>query len=118
MSASILNGCKQTLLAEQLLLHILVKLFGLIIKNKNSVCKSSEMYLHVTEDKIELIPQCSETKVMHFLFSLLRIASTCFELYLLILRRHYTSCSWYIACVLCHLAAPGLKFHFNPGAAK
>jgi hypothetical protein len=55
MSASILNSCKQSLLAEQLLLHILVKLFGLIIKNNNSVCKSWEMYLPGTEDKMELI---------------------------------------------------------------
>jgi hypothetical protein len=32
----------------------------------------------------------------------------------------YTSGTWYIACVLYKLAAPGLKwnqFHFNPGAA-
>jgi hypothetical protein len=35
---------------------------------------------------------------MHFLFNLLRInASTCFENYLLILRRCYTSGTWYIA---------------------
>jgi hypothetical protein len=30
---------------------------------------------------------------------------TCFEHYLLILRRRYTSGAWYIACVLCQLAA-------------
>jgi hypothetical protein len=32
-------------------------------------------------------------------------ASTSFEHHLLILRRHYTSSTWYIACVLCQLAA-------------
>jgi hypothetical protein len=48
-----------------------------------------------------------ETNVMHFLFNLLRIkASTCFEHYLLNLRRCYTNGTWYIACVLCQLAAP------------
>jgi hypothetical protein len=34
------------------------------------------------------------------------MAPTCFELYLLILRRSYTNGTWYIACVLCQLAAP------------
>jgi hypothetical protein len=32
--------------------------------------------------------------------------STCFKHYLLILRRRYTNETWYIACVLCQLAAP------------
>jgi hypothetical protein len=32
-------------------------------------------------------------------------ASTCFEHYLLILRRRYTNGTWYIVCVLCQLAA-------------
>jgi hypothetical protein len=55
--------------------------------------------------------QYNETNVMQFLFNLLRIkAYTCFEHYLLILSRRYTSGTWYIACVLCQLAAPGLKF--------
>src|SRR5215510_4853481 len=31
------------------------------------------------------------------------MASTCFEHYLLILRRRYTNGTWYIACVLCQL---------------
>jgi hypothetical protein len=26
--------------------------------------------------------------------------------------------TWYIACVLYQLAAPGLKFHFNSGASR
>jgi hypothetical protein len=59
----------------------------------------------------------NETNVMHFLFNLLRIkASTCLEHYLLILWRRNTSGTWYIAFVLCQLAAPG--FNFNPGAAN
>jgi hypothetical protein len=44
--------------------------------------------------------------------------STCFEHYLLILRRCFTSSTWYIACVLCQLAAPGLEWNSNPGAAN
>jgi hypothetical protein len=48
----------------------------------------------------------SKTNVTQFSFSLLRIkASTCFERYLLILRRHYRSGTWDIACVLCQLPA-------------
>jgi hypothetical protein len=35
--------------------------------------------------------------------------STCFEHYLFILRRRLTRGTWYIACVLCQVAAPGLK---------
>jgi hypothetical protein len=55
----------------------------------------------------DIVCQCNETNVMHFLFSLLRInASTCFERYLLIFRRRCISGTWYIACVLCQLAAP------------
>jgi hypothetical protein len=47
----------------------------------------------------------SENNVMHFLFRLLGIKGlTCFEHYLLILRRHYTNGTWYIACMLCQLA--------------
>jgi hypothetical protein len=38
-------------------------------------------------------------------------ASTCFEQYLLILRRCYTNGIWYIACVLCQLAVTRLQFH-------
>jgi hypothetical protein len=34
------------------------------------------------------------------------MASTCFEHYLLILRRRFTNGTWYIACVLCQMAAP------------
>jgi hypothetical protein len=36
---------------------------------------------------------------------------------LLILKRLYTSGILYIVCVLGKLTAPGLDFHFNPGAA-
>jgi hypothetical protein len=35
--------------------------------------------------------------------------STYFEQYLLILRKRYTSGNWYIARMLCQLAAPGLN---------
>jgi hypothetical protein len=38
-------------------------------------------------------------------------ASTRFEHYLLIIRRRYTNVTWYIVCVLCQLAAPGLKWN-------
>jgi hypothetical protein len=34
--------------------------------------------------------------------------------YLLILRRCYINGTWYIACVLCRLAAPRLELHSNP----
>jgi hypothetical protein len=45
-------------------------------------------------------------------------ASTCFEHYLLIFRRRYTNDTWYIACVLCQLAALELEFHSNPSATN
>jgi hypothetical protein len=41
-------------------------------------------------------------------------ASICSEHCLLILRRRYTTGTWYIACVFCQLAAP----HTNAGAAN
>jgi hypothetical protein len=51
------------------------------------------------------IYQHSETNVMHFLFSLLRIKSLyTFRTYLLILRERCTSGTLYIACVLCFAA--------------
>jgi hypothetical protein len=40
-------------------------------------------------------------------------ACTCFGHYLLILRRRYTNDTWYIACVLCQLAAPGLEWNWH-----
>jgi hypothetical protein len=48
---------------------------------------------------------------MQFLFNLLRIKGL--EHYLLLLRRRYTHCTWYILCVLCQLrvAAPGMKWN-------
>jgi hypothetical protein len=52
---------------------------------------------------------------MHVLFSLLRIrACTCFEHYLLILRRRYTSGTWYTACVLCQMAATRIGVELVP----
>jgi hypothetical protein len=41
------------------------------------------------------------------------MASTCFEHYLLILKRCFTSNTWYTACVLFQLAASGLKWNWN-----
>jgi hypothetical protein len=55
-----------------------------------------------------VIHQYSKTNEMHFLYSCCYelTASTCFEHYLLIFRRRCTNNTWYIACVLCLLAAP------------
>jgi hypothetical protein len=49
---------------------------------------------------------------MHFLFSLLIIKGLYVfqELLAHIFWRCYTNGTWYIACVLCQLAAPGLQF--------
>jgi hypothetical protein len=59
---------------------------------------------------------------MHFLFNLLGIKGLyTFRASLAHPQEALTSGTWYIACVLCQLAAPGLnwkKFHFNPGAAN
>jgi hypothetical protein len=94
-----------------------------------------------------IVYQYSETNVMQFLFSLLRIKG----LYMLraliahpqeaLQKRHLVYCvrvmsvgctrikvemqswcstsgTWYIACVLCQLASPGIKWNCNPGAAN
>jgi hypothetical protein len=45
-------------------------------------------------------------------------ASTVFKHYLLIFRRQCTNRTWYIACVLRQLAAPGSELNPNPGAAN
>jgi hypothetical protein len=52
--------------------------------------------------------QYSNTNVTtHFSFNSLKIkTSPFFEHYLLILRRHFPSATWYIACVLHELAEP------------
>jgi hypothetical protein len=51
---------------------------------------------------------------MHSLFNLLRIKGLyMFRALLLILRRRHTNGTWYIACVLCQLAAPGLEWNFD-----
>jgi hypothetical protein len=56
---------------------------------------------------------------MHFLFSLLRIKGLYMFRALLAHRQEgLHNGTWYIACVLCQLAAPGLKLRFNPGAAN
>jgi hypothetical protein len=62
--------------------------------------------------------QYSESNVMYFLFSLLRIKGL--YMFRALLANHQKALhkrTWYIACVLCQLAAPGLKWMiFNPGA--
>jgi hypothetical protein len=64
---------------------------------------------------VSTVNQYSETNLMHFLFNLVRVrASTCFEHYLLVLRRCYTNRTWHFSFVLCQLAAP----NFDPGAAN
>jgi hypothetical protein len=66
-----------------------------------------------------MLHQYSETNVMHILFNLLRIKGlSMFRALLAHPQEALKSDTFYIACVLCQLAAPGLKFHFNPGAAN
>jgi hypothetical protein len=63
--------------------------------------------------------QYSKTSVMHFLFSLVRIKGLYVFRALLAHPQEALQCgTWYIACVLCQLAAPGLKLRFNAGAAN
>jgi hypothetical protein len=82
-----------------------------LVKPSRNLC-SNKLNIYVLKDKT--VYQYSETNVTHFLFSLLRIkTSTCFEHYMLILRRRPTSGTWYIACVLCQLAAPGLEWKWS-----
>jgi hypothetical protein len=50
--------------------------------------------------------QYNEADVMHLDSVYLKLrASTCFAHYLPIFKRHFTNGTWYIACVLCQLAA-------------
>jgi hypothetical protein len=94
-----------------------------------------------------VVYQYSETNVTYFLFSLLRIKGLymfrallaypqevlhkrhlvhcmrfmsvgCTRVGVLILRRRYTNSTWYIAFVLCQLAAPGLEFSSSGGATQ
>jgi hypothetical protein len=55
--------------------------------------------------------QYSKTNKMHFLYSVYYelMASTCFQHHLLIFRRCCTNNSWYVACVLCLLAATRIE---------
>jgi hypothetical protein len=58
---------------------------------------------------------------MQFLYSVCYelTASACFEYYLLIFRRRYIINNWYIACVLCLLAAARVEVeHFKLGSSK
>jgi hypothetical protein len=61
-----------------------------------------------------IVYQYNETNVMHFSFNWETKASTCFEHYLLILRRRSTNSTLYIACV-CQLAVPRLQWNCNRG---
>jgi hypothetical protein len=57
-----------------------------------------------------IVHQYSETNVMHFLFSLLRINGIyMFRALLAHPQEALQSGTWYIACVLCQLAASGLE---------
>jgi uncharacterized membrane protein len=62
-----------------------------------------------------VVYQYSKTNEMHFLYSIYceLTASTCFQHYLLIFRRRYTNNNWYIACVLCLLAATRIGVELN-----
>jgi hypothetical protein len=64
--------------------------------------------------------QYSKTIEMHFLYSVYcgLTSCTCFEHYLLILRRSFTNNNWHITCVLSLLVATwiGVEFHSNPGS--
>jgi hypothetical protein len=58
--------------------------------------------------------QYSETKVMHFLFGLLRIRGLyMFRALLAHPQEALKYNSWYNACVLCQLAGPGLKWNWS-----
>jgi hypothetical protein len=60
--------------------------------------------------------QYSETNVMHFLLNLSRIKGPyTFRALLNHPQEGFTNCAWYIACVLCQLAAPGMEWNSNPG---
>jgi hypothetical protein len=56
---------------------------------------------------------------MQFLFNLLKLKSLyMFQALLAHPQETLQRGIWYIACMLFQLAAPGLEFHFNPGAAN
>jgi hypothetical protein len=57
-----------------------------------------------------IVYQYNETNVKHFSIYWDSKASTCFEHYLLILRRRSTNGIWYIACVYCQLGVTRLKW--------
>jgi hypothetical protein len=73
-----------------------------------------------------IVIQYSETNVMHFLLNLLRIKGLyMFRASLAHSQERCTNGTWYIACVLCQLAAPGLEVRAStcfeqsiPGAAN
>jgi hypothetical protein len=66
-----------------------------------------------------VVYQYSEISVMNFLFNLLRIKGLyMFQALLARPLEVLHSGTWCIVCVLCKLAAPGLKVHFSLGAAN
>jgi hypothetical protein len=71
-----------------------------------------------------IVYQYSETIATHSPLNLLSIKSLYIFRALLahpqeaLYRRRYIGGAWHIAYVLCQLAAPGLEWTFNPGAAN
>jgi hypothetical protein len=89
-----------------------IKLHILYTCNGHGVDSTVLTYRHCPSNLIIcwsciVIYQYSRTNEMHFLYSVYYelTASTRFEHYLLILRRSGINNNWYIACVLCLLAA-------------
>jgi hypothetical protein len=74
-----------------------------IIKSCNDICKMAEVY--------KLFSMMKPTWCTFYSVYWESKASTCFEHYLLILRRCYTKVIWYIACVLCELAVVRLQWN-------
>jgi hypothetical protein len=65
------------------------------------------------------IYQYSKTNMMHFLFSLLRVKGLyMFRALLAQLQELLHKWHWVSVCMLCQLAAPGLEWKSNPGAAN
>jgi hypothetical protein len=84
--------------------------------NRHSLCPYKDYFMFCW--MCNIMYQCSRTNKMQFLFSVKYklTATTCFQHYLLIIRRRLMYNSWYIACVLCWLAATrvGVPLHFQP----
>jgi hypothetical protein len=57
--------------------------------------------------------QYNRTNKMHYLLSVYLIASTCFERFLLIIRRYCIYNNWYILCILCQLVTSKVEVEQN-----